>query len=396
MKIKVLYVETYYHIGGGQQGLLDLLKNIDKDKFEITIILPKEDTPLYNEVSKIPDINIEILEFDNIPFIGKITRTFVPIYHPLGVYRLKKLIKKIDPHIVHANHLLAARYSAKAARQAGYPNIVTVRNVYYKKRFNLNIFVDRRIYKNATLIIFNSETGAKVFQERTKAKNITFIRNAVDLSKFDTSPLKKEEKIEFLKKYNIPLDKRYIIYVGTLSWIKGIFSLLEAYKRLSKEFDDIHLIYVGGGVKETPESERLKSLIKEYSLENRITITGFTKEVEKFYKIAYVNVLPSVLGEGLPRVLIESSYFGLPSVASDIAGVKEIIRDGENGFLVKKGDINDLYKKLKYILTISQQEYEKLTKKGRLIVEQDFNFKKFIEKYEGLYLDLYKKYYNNA
>jgi glycosyltransferase involved in cell wall biosynthesis len=139
-----------------------------------------------------------------------------------------------------------------------------------------------------------------------------------------------------------------IIFFGRLQQKKGIFELIDAVKMLSSRGTDIRLLFVGRGTEEF----ELKSLIAEHSLENKIKIAGYVSEFSKLIHLlssSKIFVLPSYT-EGIPRSMVEAMYLGIPVIVTPVGGIKYIIIDGENGFLVAPRDTDALAAKISEVL----------------------------------------------
>lgn len=133
-----------------------------------------------------------------------------------------------------------------------------------------------------------------------------------------------------------------VLHVGRLSPEKRIDLLLQAISQIP----EVELNLLGEGTEEA----KLRSLAKELGLEKRVHFLGFIADPIPFYQRAHVTALTS-FSEGFPNVLIESLTLGTPIVAFDCpTGPREIIDEGQNGFLIKLGDINTFTLKLKEAL----------------------------------------------
>ena len=132
-----------------------------------------------------------------------------------------------------------------------------------------------------------------------------------------------------------------VLYVGELIKLKGVNYLLAALQRVHREYSQVRLTIIGEGNCKT----ELDRMSEEMGIAEYVEFTGFLKpeEVKEHMLKSDVLVLPS-LTEGLPRVIIEAMAAGLPVIATDVGSVKELVKDGENGFLVKPGDIDALTK----------------------------------------------------
>ena len=154
---------------------------------------------------------------------------------------------------------------------------------------------------------------------------------------------------------------------------KGFDLLIKAFNIFAKNNKDWHLDIVGEG----PEEELYKELIKEYKLEERITIHPFTNNVQAFYSNAQVYVLSS-RWEGFGLVLVEAMAHGLPVVSSDLPTSIEIM--GDFGMYFKNGDIEDLAQQLEDATHI---DWEAKSKEA-LEIAKRFDIKNIISQWKKL------------
>lgn len=138
----------------------------------------------------------------------------------------------------------------------------------------------------------------------------------------------------------------HLVVVGRLAAVKGVAVLIEAMARL--DIPDLHLTLVGDG----PERAALETLARDRGVKARITFAGYktSAEVARILSTADAFVLPS-FAEGLPVVLMEAMATGLPVIATQIAGIPELVRDGENGRLVPPGNVDALARAIGEVLS---------------------------------------------
>jgi len=138
-----------------------------------------------------------------------------------------------------------------------------------------------------------------------------------------------------------------MLCVGRLTPAKGQHLLLEAMARLRERGEQVQLVLVGDG----PDRVSLQALAQQLQLEEIVTFCGALNqdEVKAAYQRCDAFVLPS-FAEGIPVVLMEAMAFGLPCVSTRIAGIPELITDGENGFLTSPSDIEDLVARLHLLI----------------------------------------------
>jgi len=174
--------------------------------------------------------------------------------------------------------------------------------------------------------------------------------------------------------------KKYILTVAVLSPIKNIESLIDAFARVKKEFSDYKLVIVGDG----PSVQDLRFRIQDLRLENSVVFTGklSIQRVREVMKDCYVFVLPS-LSEGFGRVFIEAMALGKPVIASNVGGIPEIIKDGENGFLVEPKDTEGLVQKIKELL-INEDVARNMGAAGRKFTKDNFSNENYIKNFKKM------------
>lgn len=159
------------------------------------------------------------------------------------------------------------------------------------------------------------------------------------------------------KELSTPLK---MLFVGRLSAMKGIDVLLRALALVKNELPhDWRLDLVGDG----PEEKRLKTMTTELKLDERVTYHGMLScgDVNGFYARAHILVLPSIHGEGWPKVLNEAMAYSIPCISTSISSIPEIIGDSERGFLVPPGDEKLLAKAILRLAT-EPETYSRLSK----------------------------------
>ncbi len=168
-------------------------------------------------------------------------------------------------------------------------------------------------------------------------------------------------------------SKRFLAVGRFTHQHKGFDILIKAFYLFAKNNKDWQLDIVGEG----PEEELYKALIKEYNLDERITIHPFTNNIQSFYSNAQVYVLSS-RWEGFGLVLVEAMSHGLPIVSSDLPTSKEIM--GDFGMYFKNGDIEDLAQRLEDATHIDWQKKSQ----EAIAIAQRFDIKNIITQWKQL------------
>lgn len=196
--------------------------------------------------------------------------------------------------------------------------------------------------------------------------DVRVVGNGVNVSEFDT-------EVE-------PAYEPFGLFVGRLSYRKGISDLLDAWESIPAE-QRIPLKVVGKG----PLQEQLEARIRQTDLENDIEFQGYVPrdEVIRLYKQATVFVVPSHY-EGLPTVLLEAMAAETPVVSTGVSGALDVINDGENGLLVPPRDPESLRDAILELL--DDFEYRAtLAKRGRETIERDYTWEAVTDRYLTMY-----------
>lgn len=211
---------------------------------------------------------------------------------------------------------------------------------------------------------------------------ITTVSNSVknELEKYYSidEVLITENGVDAKKFMPYPKNENYILYVGRLSYGKGLFDLLETAKQINNP--EIKFYLAGKGELEN----KLKKRIKDENI-NNIKLLGSLKHEEliKIYQNALIFFFPSYY-EGFPTVVLEAMACGLPVIVSDIESHKNFIEDKKNGFLAKKGSPKDATQKIEILLNNAKLR-DKLGKNARRVVEENFTWDIIGQKFEAIY-----------
>lgn len=191
--------------------------------------------------------------------------------------------------------------------------------------------------------------------------------------------IKIEKKLE--KKYKIKEDEIIIGVVGRLSEQKDPMTMIKAFELLNKEHSNTTLMYVGSGELE----EEVKQYAKQAGLLDKIIITGWVTNVEKYIPAFDIAVLPSKW-EGFGLVLIEYMACDKPIVATNVGGISNIIENGKNGLLTEIDNYKMLYENINEL-------YENNNLKERIIEENkirrcNFDIQKVVQQNLQLFNEL--------
>lgn len=210
-----------------------------------------------------------------------------------------------------------------------------------------------------------------------KNKNIISIYKGHELSWY-------QQPAADLTEFNIQKNDFCAICVTNARPHKGIHIALQATNKLA-DIKNFHLLLVGSGMNQEPYN----SLINNSKMKNRIHLAGYRKDAPELIAACDILIQPSISGEGLPRVVLESLAYGTPVVASANPGSMEIIENNVNGCIVPVGDsqaIADTVHKLHN----EPELLKKLSKHSGKVFEDKMSHEKTVEKYIDYFACLLK------
>jgi len=216
-----------------------------------------------------------------------------------------------------------------------------------------------------------------------KEKVRLVLGSGVDPKEFSLLRVEKEKLEKLKKEINYQKNNLLITFIGRMLWSKGVGDFVKSAEILRKKLPHLKFLLVGSLDKENP-SRILEEDVKEWEDKNLICYLKERKDIKEILALTDIFVFPSCYREGLPRVLLEAGAMERAMVATDIPGVREVIKDRENGFLVKPNSPHELAKKIE-ILAQNPSLRKKFGKKTREIIEKEFNVEKVVRETIELY-----------
>lgn len=242
-----------------------------------------------------------------------------------------------------------------------------------------NKFFINRVLGSAEVIIATTKSYAEEspFLKHYKDK-IVVIPNGINIEEITTTLTQEECRTNL----GLPLDTQIILFFGSLVPYKGPDILLKAFKIVKKEFSEVKLIFAGRG----QMLDELCDLSKKFDLEDDVIFLGFVDEEKKplYYKASDIFCLPSTtMAESFGIVNLEAMASGIPIVGSNLGGIPDIVKNGENGLLAKPGDHRSLSDALLCLLKNSDLK-KKMGNNGKNLVK-DYSWDKIAKETEQLY-----------
>lgn len=320
--------------GGAEKVLVTFLKNLPEDKYEIDLLLN-----LYSGkyLSEVPDwINILYLNKGEMITTNRIQDI------PQKIYRVvyQKLLKKF-PKLLYQGKLNGKKYDIEFAAIHGMRDEILNSPLENSKKvvWIHNDLTQVKIYTNEEIRKFFGFDKIMVISEKIRETFLNLIQNESEKQKIEKiyNPLDTEEVLTKAEKpiLNYSFDQRIptFISVGTVFPQKGFDRLLKVHKRLLDEGFNHKILIVGDGY----DFENIKKLKSELGVDDTATMLGFTDNPYPYFNHADFYILSSRY-EGFPTVLFEAITLKKKIIATDVSGVREMLKDGSLGLIIENSE----------------------------------------------------------
>lgn len=385
MKILFLYMFPLWGNGSGAM-LRDLSRELIKNGHEVGIVAPEKrkfnGTKIYTVVPSQMGI-----------FVGHPELSGVKKYEAMNGQELSEIyisylratinaVRDFQPEIIHVFHTAFLPPVARIIKVLyGIKFIITTHgsDLHYLQRdrrlwglINDSIRVARFVTANSN---FTRTWFLKMFGKQYSRKTRT-IPGGVNIADFSNSNDEILARID--KKYNLT-GKKVVLFTGRLTVHKGVDYLIMAARKIKGE-----VLILGDG----PERAYLEERIKKYNLTNT-RILGYMKPSEgikyrEFYRRADVYVAPSVWDEPLGLVILEAMASGTPVIVTRKGGITSIVKDGQNGFLVRARNSKEIAEKVNLLLSDEKLRL-RMAQKARKTIEEKFTWEVIAGKFEHYY-----------
>lgn len=343
----LLFVIPSLTAGGSEKVISELANYFASSNYSVSLIVfsASKDLPFY---SLSPKINLFYLNILNRYNTYNIFYRFTNIIK--RVMCLRKVIIKLSPNVIISFIDTTNITTLLATYRLSIPVIVSERiDPKYHKIPVLYNYLRLITYKMAKNIVMQTVSSANYFPD-TFRNYIKIIPNVV---------------AQQVACYKLNKQVKNIVAVGRLVAQKDHQTLIKSFATLIEIMPDSNIILTiyGSG----PEKQHLEQLIVSLNLQNNIYLPGVTKDIISAIKTADLFVFPS-LYEGFPNALCEAMAVGLPVIASDCSGNKDIIQDVVNGRLFPVGNVQALCNIMQELIN-NAKERERLSVNARKITE---------------------------
>jgi glycosyltransferase involved in cell wall biosynthesis len=324
-----------------------------------------------------PKAYVEDLEAAGIPVFSLSIQRKLP--DPRPVLRLARIIRKGRPDIVHS-HMVHANLLARIVRPlAPFPVLIcSARNIDEGGR--LREFLYRLTDPLCDLTTQVSQAGLERYVRvgAVPRHKIRYIPNGVDTERFKPNP---EGRLKVRRELGV--NGFVWLAVGRFDPQKDYPNMLQAFARVVRERSDTTLLIAGDG----PLRKAMESMALDLGISEYVRFLGIRRDVPQLMNAADAYVMSSSW-EGMPNVLLEASATGLPIVATNVGGNREVVLDGITGFLVPPRNPEALAEAVLRMMDLPEEKRREMGKAARKHVEDNFSLDRIVDMWEALYKEL--------
>jgi glycosyltransferase involved in cell wall biosynthesis len=324
------------------------------------------------------------------------SRTFSPVADLASIWRLYRVMRREAFIIVHTHTPKGGLLGQLAAHMAGIPVIInTVHGFYFHdntpalwRRFY--ILIEKLAATCSDLILSqNSEDISTAIDEGIcRPDQIEHLGNGIDVVRFDRLCISDEELNQRRSELGLSSDSKVIGFVGRLVAEKGIIELLEAAQLILQRYPQTQFLMVGP-VDDQKRDAITPEVTQKYGVSSSFIFTGMRQDMPEMYALMDIFVLPSHR-EGFPRSAMEASAMGIPVVATNIRGCREVVETGRNGLLVPPGNVADLADAIMQLLD-DKEQMQRMGEFGRTIARERFDERQVFQRIKAAYQRLLRE-----
>lgn len=365
MRHVALLIPTIDHIAGAERQVVQLACGLAQRSWHVAVVALAgngSDTRRQLSANNIDYFSLEMHK---------------GLADPRGWWRFQRWLARYKPDLVHA-HLPHAAWFARWSRLLT-PRQIVLDSIHTASTGTLGRKLGYRLsdwLTSTVTAVSGAAAEAYLSVGLVAAKHLRVIPNGIDLNHWRPDPLTHTQI-----RGNFGIQKEFLwLAAGRLEPVKDYPTLLRAFAQLN---EPAHLLIAGSG---TCEIE-LRSLSDKLNIRSRVTFLGFQPDMLPWMQAADGFVQAS-LWEGLPMAILEASACELPTVATDVAGSREILISSQAGALSPPGDQDALAQKMRNLMRMPKVERQAIGSNARLLVARQYSLDNVLDLWESLYGEL--------
>ena len=385
-RLKVLLLVPTLDQSGAEKQLTKLACRLPREEFEVHVVALTRGGPYADELAR-QGVRVTVL--------GKRWK-----FDPFALWRLWRLIAAEQPDILHT-WLFAANASGRMVvgrRRPHRPKIIVSERCVDVWKSGWQLWLDRQLIARTDRLVGNSQAVAEFYRSLGYPnERVCVIHNGIDLPEChpllsradsaseangETGFRREPAALALLAELEIPRGVPVIGFIGRLAKQKRVDDLVYAMALVAILRPDAYLLLIGDG----PERDRLRKFARDIDIDHHIRFTGHRADAANLLRVMDVFWLASDF-EGQSNSLMEAMAASLPVIASDIPPNRELVVDGETGFLVKVGDRVG-FQQFTDRLLADPELARRLGAAGRERMCREFSFDSMVAAYATLYREV--------
>jgi len=386
--LKIVHIITRLILGGAQENTLITCKLLAHRGHNVTLITGPAIGPEGELFEQTKGQDYKVIT------VNKLIRAICPLNDTLSYFQIKKLLRQLQPDIVHTHSAKAGilgRFAAHSLKRAT-KTVHTIHGLAFHQYQSqwLNKFyiaIEKSAAKRTDFFVSvaNAMTTQAIAAGIGRPEQYVTAYSAIEEDDF-LEPISEERKREFRRKYGIDEDAIVLVTIARLFMLKGHKYIIESAKQLSRQYDKCIWMFVGDG----NLSEHFKQQVRQLGLSERIKFTGLLPPSQIPLAIQSSDILVHCsLREGLARTLPQAMLCGKPAVSFDVDGAREVVNENA-GRLIEPKNIEQLTKACAELIE-DEDLRKKLGKNGRESVKEKFAPETMVDTIEAVYRKLLKQ-----
>jgi len=371
---KICHISGTTIPGGGPEHIYQLIKRLNKNEWEVILCTSRDGS--YWE--KFNSIGVKAYNL----ILRKISLN--------TAFQLYSILRKERPDLIHTHGKGPGLYGRIFGKFFKIPVIHTFHGFHYedlpflKQKLHLAVDIFLASITDQHIFVSDGEKNrARVISFLDEDKS-TIIYNGVDNEYIASLPFNRNSILKSIGCGDWE-ENRILGTISRISIEKGILNLLFAFKSVAPDVPDLRLIIVGGFPEEQKNYFRsVNNFIEKENLTERVRILGYQKDVLKILKCMDFYISSS-LSEGLPISILEASASGIPIIATEIAGNKDILLNSVFGVLVEPDSPKSLVQGIVKMIQLTQNERTIITQNASNRVKNYFSIEEMVRKTDLLY-----------
>ena len=362
----IIVANTAWNIYNFRKNVVE--KFVD-ESWKVTLLVPSD--PYAAHLRKYEDVDIVILK--------QLNRESTTLMSNINLYKeLKTHYANLNPDIIlHYTHKPNI-FGSMAAGKLGIPNISTITGLGYAFLHKgllkqITTWLYRRAAYRTTQFIFENEDDLALFQSSIigKKKGVSVKGCGVDTEYYHTQvPLSQDSVTTFT-------------FIGRLLTDKGVIEYLKAAKLVHNMWGPKVQFQIIGQIDQSNPAAITTQELSQLIEEGNVDYLGFQSDIRPQIEASQCIVLPSYR-EGMPRTMMEALSMSRPVITTNVAGCREIVVDGKNGYLVEARSASSIVDAINQYLNLSYDDRVKMGEAGRQLALEVFDDRKIADEIFGI------------